>query len=304
MSKVQDWVNDLCLQNEIINTRNLDVKKKEQWLQEFISEFDNNISLETFNRYLREGKEYVREKLGLSKQETTPIKIIPPTKNVGNVLVIGDLHEPFCRKGYREFCYEMKKKHNCETIVFIGDILDQHFQSFHLTDPDTPYGAGTEFEKAKEEIQKWYQLFPKAFITIGNHDALSNRKAFASGVSKRWIKTLPEMLDTPNWAYSDEFTFDDVKYCHGIGRQADSRVKEDMLSCVQGHFHSKSYITHFVGTHKRLFACQIGCGIDDKSFAFAYGKHFSKSHINCAVIKDNGTLPIIEYMDLNKDYTK
>lgn len=303
MSKRQEWVSNLCLENEVINTKNLDKTKREQWLKEFNREFETDLELETFNRYLREGREFTREKLGLSTKEEVSMSIIPPTKNVGNVLVIGDLHQPFTRKGYREFCLEMKEKHNCETVVFIGDIVDGHYTSFHGTDPDSPYSGVGELEASKRAVKAWYEAFPKAFVTLGNHDSHANRKAFASGISSQWIKSVSEILETPNWVYSDEFTFDDVKYCHGIGRQADSRVKEDMLSCCQGHFHSKSYIRHFVGTHKRLFACQIGCGIDDKSFAFAYGKHFAKSHINVGIIKDSGTLPIIEYMDLTRDYT-
>lgn len=299
------WINKLCLDNEVINTRLLSKEQVYEWMELFNKEFGVYIERETFHRYLRNGKAYTREQLGLDEApKAKNIKIIPPTKNVGNVLIIGDLHEPFTREGYREFCIEMKNKHNCETIVFIGDILDGHYTSFHGTDPDSPYSGIGELEAAKKNIKKWHDAFPGAFVTLGNHDSHANRKAFSSGISSTWIKSIGEILDTPSWTYSDEFTFDNVKYCHGIGRQADSRVKEDMLSCTQGHFHSKSYIKHFVGTHKRLFALQLGCGIDDKSFAFAYGKHFSKSHINVGIVKDNGTLPIIEYMNLDRDYTE
>ena len=41
---------------------------------------------------------------------------------------------------------------------------------------------------------------------------------------------------------------------------------------------------------------QLGCGVDDKAYAMAYGKNFSKNHINCGVII--GDTPIIEYMEL------
>jgi predicted phosphodiesterase len=301
----QEWVNNICLTNEVINTRTLAKDQIQEWMLDFNKAFNTYVETETFKRYLRSGKDYVREELGLSTTQTreTNVRILPPTKNVGNVLVIGDLHEPFTRVGYREFCLEMKKKHNCQTVVFIGDILDGHYTSFHGTDPDSPYSGIGELQIAKANIDKWHKSFPNAYVTLGNHDSHANRKAFANGISSTWIKSIGDILETSTWTYSDEFTFDDVKYCHGVGRQAESRVKEDMISGVQGHFHSKSYIRNFVGTHKRLFALQIGCGIDDKSFAFAYGKHFSKCHINVGIVKENGTLPIIEYMDLNRDYT-
>ena len=47
-----------------------------------------------------------------------------------------------------------------------------------------------------------------------------------------------------------------------------------------------------------MFAMQIGCGVDDRSYAMAYGKHFDKMHINCGVVLENGTLPILEYQKL------
>jgi hypothetical protein len=50
------------------------------------------------------------------------------------------------------------------------------------------------------------------------------------------------------------------------------------------------------GKTNRLFAMQLGCGVDDKSYAMAYGRFFDKMHINCGVVLDNGKLPIIEYM--------
>ena len=57
-------------------------------------------------------------------------------KIVNNILVVGDLHEPFTRKGYLEFCKSIYYKYNCNEVVFIGDIIDNHYSSFHDTDPD------------------------------------------------------------------------------------------------------------------------------------------------------------------------
>ena len=49
------------------------------------------------------------------------------------VLVIGDLHLPFVKDGYLEFCIWVYKKYNCTEVVFIGDILDNHASSYHET---------------------------------------------------------------------------------------------------------------------------------------------------------------------------
>jgi metallophosphoesterase superfamily enzyme len=214
-----------------------------------------------------------------------------------NVLVIGDLHAPFILDGYLDFCVEIMAKYACNEIVFIGDILDNHYASFHDTDPDG-YGALEELEKAKKQIASFYKAFPSATVTIGNHDLLPNRKAFHSGLSASWIKKIEDVLGVPDWNFVEEITIDGVMYTHGVGRQASQRAKNDMTSIVQGHWHSKSYIDHFVGLSEHIWAMQIGCGVDRKTYAMAYGKHFDKPHINCGVVLENGTLPIIEYMNL------
>ena len=213
------------------------------------------------------------------------------------VLVIGDLHAPFIKYGYLEFCQQISYKYDCNVVIFIGDIIDMHYSSYHESDPDG-MSAGAELLKAKSEIANWYRAFPKAKVCLGNHDLIPNRKAMSSGLSNSWIKTVDEVLETPNWEFGEEFELDDVTYVHGTGRKARNRAKAELSSIVQGHYHSESYIEHYVGKQYSIFAMQLGCGIDRKSYAMAYGKHFNKPHINCGVILENGKLPILEYMKL------
>ena len=107
--------------------------------------------------------------------------------NERRILVIGDLHEPFTKKGYIEHCMAVREKYNTNHTIFIGDVIDNHYASFHATDPDG-YGAGFELERTTDRISRWYDEFPEADVVLGNHDRIINRKAFASGISKRWIK--------------------------------------------------------------------------------------------------------------------
>ena len=46
-----------------------------------------------------------------------------------NVLVIGDLHEPFCLDGYLDWCIDQYYTYKCTEVVFIGDVIDNHFSS-------------------------------------------------------------------------------------------------------------------------------------------------------------------------------
>lgn len=214
-----------------------------------------------------------------------------------NVLVIGDLHAPFIKQGYLEFCKEMQIKHQCADIVLIGDLLDSHFSSFHESDPDG-YGAGEELRRAKIQIAEFYKAFPKAKVCIGNHDLIPNRKAFTGGLSKYWVKDISEVLETPNWEYSEDFIINNVLYTHGVGRKAKQRCQQEFKSVVQGHYHSESYVETFVSEERLIFAMQIGCGVERKAYAMAYGKHFKKPQINVGIVLDNGRYGIIEPMKM------
>lgn len=224
------------------------------------------------------------------------LAIIKKSKSNKNVLVIGDLHEPFCLDGYLQHCIETYNKYNCNEVVFIGDIIDNHASSYHETDPDG-YGAGQELKLAIQRIKQWYNAFPKATVIIGNHDRLIMRKAQTAGLSKLWIKDYAEVLGTPGWTFTDSIEIDNVLYIHGEGGTAKARVRRDLQSIVQGHLHSQAYIDWCVGAKFKLFGMQVGCGIDHRSYAMAYGKEGPKPAIACGVILQ-GEVPINIMMNL------
>ena len=223
-------------------------------------------------------------------------------KSVSNVLVIGDLHAPFQREGYLEHCQEVYTEYNCNKVVFIGDIIDNHYSSFHEPSPDG-YGAGEELDRAIAVIQEWYKVFPVAKVCIGNHDAIICRKAFSSGVSNKWIRDYDEVLGTPHWEFKQEHVIDGVTYVHGTGssgKGAIKRVREWHTSIVQGHIHTEAYVDWYCNKHHKLFAMQVGCGVDDRSYAMAYAKNFTKKYIiSCGVVLNNGTLPMVLPMSLD-----
>lgn len=212
-----------------------------------------------------------------------------------NVLVIGDLHLPFTLDGYLEHCIKVYKKYNCDTVVFIGDILDLHFTSYHETSTEG-YGATQEHDLSVKMLRKWYKAFPKAYVTIGNHDALIYRKAMSAGISKRWIQNYSQVLGTPGWEWVTDVVIDDVLYTHGT-TNAYTKAKQNLISTVQGHLHSQAGIQFYVGAKSRIFGFQIGCGVDMKSYAMEYGRNFPKPVISCGVVIE-GLHPYLEVMDL------
>ena len=212
-----------------------------------------------------------------------------------NVLVIGDLHLPFTLEGYLEHCIKVYKKYNCNEVVFIGDILDLHFTSYHETSTEG-YGATQEHDLSVKMLRKWYKAFPKAYVTIGNHDALIYRKAMSAGISKRWIQNYSQVLGTPGWEWVTDVVIDDVLYTHGT-TNAYTKAKQNLMSTVQGHLHSQAGIQFYVGAKSRIFGFQIGCGVDMKSYAMEYGRNFPKPVISCGVVIE-GLHPYLEVMDL------
>ena len=71
---------------------------------------------------------------------------------MSRVLIIGDLHCPFDLDGYLDHCTEIYERYDCDKVIFIGDVIDNHYSSYHETDPDGMSG-GLELIKAIERLQ-------------------------------------------------------------------------------------------------------------------------------------------------------
>jgi len=198
------------------------------------------------------------------------------------ILVVGDLHLPFCKQGYRAFCIDTYERYNCNQVLYIGDILDNHVASFHQSDVNGMAG-GHELKQAIKEVQKWSEAFPVADVTIGNHDRIIMRKAFSSSVPREWIKDYNEVLGT-SWNWVERIEYDGVQYIHGEAGQARTTAKNAMQSTVQGHIHTSAYVDWNVGNNMKTFAMQVGCGIDRDSYAAAYAKNFKRQAIGCGVV--------------------
>ena len=227
------------------------------------------------------------------------VKVIQKLREqeVSNVLVIGDLHEPFCLDFYLDWCKEQYHTYNCTEVVFIGDVIDNHYSSYHETSADG-MGGLDELELAIKRISRWYEAFPKATVVIGNHDRIIMRKAQTSAIPSKWIKSYKEVLEVPNWKFVERYEKDDVQYIHGEGGTARTKCRADMMNTVQGHLHTQCYTEHYVGKKFRIFGMQVGCGINHKSYAMAYAKYGKRPAVGCGVVLNNGETPLNLLMPL------
>lgn len=209
---------------------------------------------------------------------------------MSRVLVIGDIHEPVSHPGYLKFCKDLRDRHRCDEVMFIGDVVDWHAVSFHSHHPDAP-GPADEFELALYGVTKWRKAFPKARVCIGNHDERLVRLAESVNIPARFMRDYTDIWKTPNWKWGNEHILDDVLYMHGTGcgglHPAYNAMAKRLMSVVMGHIHSAAGIKWRANPTRRVFGMDTGCGVDDKAFAMAYGVHHQiRSILSAAVVID------------------
>jgi hypothetical protein len=293
-------------------------KLKDQTDKEFIfskkvSEFEERIlkipynvapTLEHAKQYLTFSKTESSEKSKNDEEETkiekpkqVSSKKETPIQNE-NVLIVGDLHLPFEHKDYLNFCTRIQRKYDSTKIIFIGDIIDNHYQSFHPTDPDG-YSAGEELRRTKDKIKAWYKAFPEATVIIGNHDLIVQRRAFDQGLSREWIRGLGEVLNVPNWKFKIQEEYNGVVYIHGTGTSGVNSAYDKSLygrkPIVQGHLHTIASISY---VNQNDFGMIVGCGIDFNKYAFNYARASKKPNILSCGVVTNERVPILETMKI------
>lgn len=210
-----------------------------------------------------------------------------------NILIIGDIHEPFSHPDYLDFCTRTRDKYNCDTTIFIGDVVDEHALSAWDSDPDG-YSAGHEANQAQVALQKWYEAFPDAYICIGNHDDRPMRRAFKSGIPKRYIRSFEEIWGSPiGWKWGLSWIADGITYEHGVmggTHAAYNRALKMGRSIVQGHTHINPGVK-YLGPN--WYALNVGCGLDENAYAMAYGRQYNGQIVlGCGVVLDQGKQPI------------
>lgn len=135
---------------------------------------------------------------------------------MSKILIIGDTHIPYTRRGYLQFCQDTQKEYKCDTVVHIGDVADFSAVSFHQKNPEMA-SALAEYEETQRQIKKWYKAFPDAKIVIGNHDDRLIRCAGSVNIPSQMLKSYNLLWDTPTWEWNYNYIIDDIYFTHGTG---------------------------------------------------------------------------------------
>ena len=222
-------------------------------------------------------------------------------KSVG---VIGDTHIPYTHPDYLDFCLSVFDYWGVDTVVHIGDLIDHHALSFHQSEARLK-GAHGELLDAIDQLQPWYEAFPELTLCGGNHDLIPARQLKNIGMDAEvWMKPLGEVYQFPKgWSLVDTITIDGVLYHHGYTANGVNGFRRDaeqrMCRTVTGHAHGNCGISASASEHRLVWGMAVGCGVDNESMAFAYGKHFMRKPIlGCGVVVQGE--PHIHYMELGE----
>lgn len=220
------------------------------------------------------------------------------------VLLISDLHIPYHHQDAIAFLAHLKKKYNPTRIICTGDEVDNHALSYHEHDPDLP-SAGCELEAALGVIAELHSMFPQMDILDSNHGSLVWRKAKTMGIPKHYIKSYNDVLCVGDgWKWSFDLTIDlpggNKCYLHH-GKTADvvKLSQQSGMCAVQGHYHEKFKIEYWGNSAGLYWAMQLGCLVDDSSYAFNYNNcNLKRPVIGTGLIIDGH--PVLEPMVLDR----
>lgn len=219
--------------------------------------------------------------------------------------IIGDTHIPYEKKGYLEFCQEQFEAWEVDTVVHIGDLVDNHALSFHDQEPCLKNATG-ELLDARDRLQPWYDAFPELYLVNGNHDLLPARQIRKLGMDPDvYLRPLSSIYGFPRgWQVVEEMYIDGVLYHHGYTSIGVNGFRNDaqrrMCRTVSGHAHGNGGVSATASDHRLVWGLAVGCGIDATEMAFAYAKDFKfKPIISCGIVVD-GKHPFCEFMDLGE----
>jgi hypothetical protein len=205
-------------------------------------------------------------------------------------------------EGYAEWCMDTFDSWGVNRIVHVGDFIDYHAVSRHIS--EVGYSDPVqEQEKAYVQIQHMQDVFGKKVeCLLGNHDQIPARLLKEFGVPPEWLRS-PNQLWDLEWTFYPRYhklQIDDYQIMHGDqGRggktPALAKAEADWTSTVAGHHHSAAGVWYGCNNNSRYWGMSVGCGVDHKHAAMAYGKTFAqKPMLGCGVVIDG--IPYFEPM--------
>lgn len=207
-----------------------------------------------------------------------------------NILFISDLHAPYNHRDALPFLEAVASKYDCGVIRSVGDIVDNHYPSYHEVEPGT-YDGETELKLARKTLQQLEQLFPEMVIVEGNHDMLPLRKAKTAKIPEAHIRNYNEVFGVSkgwSWKRQEMLRADggNILLTHSVGSNARSNATRFSFNSVQGHHHSEFGVMYYADNAQIRWHMSTGCLIDISCPAFNYARTavLRRPIIGCGVL--------------------
>ena len=211
-----------------------------------------------------------------------------------NFLFISDVHEPYAHKRALKFCKSLKEDFeipdsNCYSV---GDLVDLYGFSRWPKSPDAKHTINQELDLARERLRKWADVFPELKICESNHDQRIIRKAIGADLPSQVIRSFEDIFEIPKeWQIKKNFTIFANKWegllTHGEEPFADALAAALSygINVIEGHKHSKAGVGYAKTLMQEVWGMDVGCLVDNESFAFDYGdKSKRKPIIGCGIV--------------------
>lgn len=220
-------------------------------------------------------------------------------------LFISDTQIPFEAAGALPFIKAVQREFNIpkDAIYHVGDEVDFYYAGMWDKDPDALHTANSELKETRDKLKQWFKAFPQLKLATSNHGLRWNRKANKAGIPNQIVRTHQDILGSPSgWIWKDAWHIKmaraPVYMFHGCGyggtyayRQA---AIDKGMNVIFGHLHANAGIAHVVTDNKERWGCNVGCLVDDKAYAFKYGRDFKfKPWIGVGVVIDGGLTPLL-----------
>lgn len=193
------------------------------------------------------------------------------------ILCISDLHIPYHHRDSFSFLKAIKDKYDINSVCNVGDVVDNHYPSFHEKESGC-LGGSEEIAASRKHLKTLEEMFPKMKVSFGNHDILAKRKANMANIPLEWVSdnnTVYGLDGGWDWQSSHYIPYgDNLKFLlvHSVGTNLKTNAARYSHSSVQGHHHSVFGIQYAADTDTLRWAMGVGCLIDPRSPAFKYDK--------------------------------
>lgn len=219
------------------------------------------------------------------------------------ILVIGDLHSPAMHRDTVKFLTAIKRKFKPNRVILTGDEVNFESISYHEHNPDLP-GAADELNEAIDKLKPIYKMFPKADILESNHTSLMYRKQVTAGLPSAMMKSYREVLQAPkgwNWHFDliVKTPQGPIYMHHGKSSSIEKLSKNMSMHAIQGHYHSKFYVSYWANPNGLFFDANAGTFADHHHMAMAYAKNSIPKGIHGVIIITDG-IPQLVPMVMSK----